>query len=32
METGRINLEGTSRQLMNNEFVRRAYLGVNEGE
>jgi branched-chain amino acid transport system ATP-binding protein len=32
METGRINLEGTSQQLMNNEFVRRAYLGVNEGE
>lgn len=31
METGRITLEGTSQMLMNNEFVRRAYLGVAEG-
>ena len=31
METGRITLEGTSQALMNNEFVRRAYLGVAEG-
>ncbi len=31
METGRITLEGTSEMLMNNEFVRRAYLGVGEG-
>jgi branched-chain amino acid transport system ATP-binding protein len=28
METGRITLEGTSQTLMNNEFVRQAYLGV----
>ncbi len=32
METGRITLEGTSQMLMNNEFVRRAYLGVAEAE
>jgi branched-chain amino acid transport system ATP-binding protein len=32
METGRITLEGTSQTLMNNEFVRRAYLGVAEAE
>jgi branched-chain amino acid transport system ATP-binding protein len=32
METGRVNLEGTSQVLMNNEFVRRAYLGVSEDE
>lgn len=32
METGHINLEGTSEMLMNNEFVRRSYLGVSEGE
>jgi branched-chain amino acid transport system ATP-binding protein len=31
METGRITLEGTSQMLMNNEFVRKAYLGVAEG-
>jgi len=31
METGRITLEGTSQTLMNNEFVRKAYLGVAEG-
>lgn len=31
METGRITLEGTSEMLMNNEFVRKAYLGVAEG-
>jgi branched-chain amino acid transport system ATP-binding protein len=31
METGRITLEGASRMLMDNEFVRRAYLGVAEG-
>jgi len=31
METGRITLEGSSQVLMNNEFVRRAYLGVAEG-
>ena len=31
METGRITLEGTTQMLMNNEFVRRAYLGVAEG-
>jgi branched-chain amino acid transport system ATP-binding protein len=31
METGRITLEGTSQTLMNNEFVRRAYLGIGEG-
>ena len=30
METGRITLEGTSQMLMDNEFVRRAYLGVSE--
>lgn len=30
METGRITLEGTSEMLMNNEFVRRSYLGVSE--
>ena len=30
METGRITLEGTSEMLMNNEFVRRAYLGIAE--
>jgi branched-chain amino acid transport system ATP-binding protein len=30
METGRITLEGTSETLMNNEFVRRAYLGIGE--
>ena len=30
METGRITLEGTSEMLMNNEFVRRAYLGISE--
>ena len=30
METGRITLEGTSATLMNNEFVRKAYLGVAE--
>ncbi len=30
METGRITLEGPSEMLMNNEFVRRAYLGVTE--
>jgi branched-chain amino acid transport system ATP-binding protein len=32
METGHINLEGTSQTLMNNEFVRRSYLGISEGE
>jgi len=32
LETGRITLEGTTQMLMNNEFVRRAYLGVSEGE
>jgi branched-chain amino acid transport system ATP-binding protein len=32
METGRITLEGTSETLMNNEFVRRAYLGMSEDE
>jgi branched-chain amino acid transport system ATP-binding protein len=32
METGRITLEGTSQMLMNNEFVRRAYLGIAEGQ
>jgi branched-chain amino acid transport system ATP-binding protein len=31
METGRITLEGSSQMLMNNEFVRKAYLGVAEG-
>jgi branched-chain amino acid transport system ATP-binding protein len=31
METGRITLEGTSQMLMDNEFVRKAYLGVAEG-
>lgn len=31
METGRITLEGTSQMLMNNEVVRRAYLGIAEG-
>jgi len=31
METGRITLEGSSQSLMNNEFVRKAYLGVAEG-
>ena len=30
METGRIALEGPTDMLMNNEFVRRAYLGVTE--
>jgi branched-chain amino acid transport system ATP-binding protein len=30
METGRITLEGPTEMLMNNEFVRRAYLGVAE--
>jgi branched-chain amino acid transport system ATP-binding protein len=30
METGRITLEGPTEMLMNNEFVRRAYLGVTE--
>ncbi len=30
METGRITLEGSSEMLMNNEFVKRAYLGVAE--
>jgi branched-chain amino acid transport system ATP-binding protein len=28
METGRITLEGPTEMLMNNEFVRRAYLGI----
>ena len=31
METGRITLEGTSQMLMNNEVVRKAYLGIAEG-
>ena len=31
METGRITLEGPTEMLMNNEFVRHAYLGVAEG-
>jgi branched-chain amino acid transport system ATP-binding protein len=31
LETGRIKLEGTSESLMNNEFVRHAYLGIGEG-
>jgi branched-chain amino acid transport system ATP-binding protein len=30
METGRITLEGASQTLMDNEFVRRAYLGIGE--
>jgi len=30
METGRITLEGPTEMLMNNEFVRRAYLGIAE--
>jgi branched-chain amino acid transport system ATP-binding protein len=30
METGRITLDGPTEMLMNNEFVRRAYLGVTE--
>lgn len=30
METGRITLEGTSQTLMDNEFVRRSYLGISE--
>ena len=30
METGRVTLEGPTEMLMNNEFVRRAYLGVAE--
>jgi branched-chain amino acid transport system ATP-binding protein len=30
METGRITLEGTSQTLFNNDYVRRAYLGVTE--
>jgi branched-chain amino acid transport system ATP-binding protein len=30
METGRITLEGPTEMLMNNEFVRRAYLGISE--
>jgi branched-chain amino acid transport system ATP-binding protein len=30
METGRITLEGSTEMLMNNEFVRRAYLGIAE--
>jgi branched-chain amino acid transport system ATP-binding protein len=30
METGRITLEGPTEMLMNNEFVRQAYLGVTE--
>ena len=30
METGRVTLEGPTEMLMNNEFVRRAYLGVTE--
>jgi len=30
METGRITLEGTNQMLMNNETVRRAYLGISE--
>jgi branched-chain amino acid transport system ATP-binding protein len=30
METGRITLEGPTEMLMNNEFVRRAYLGITE--
>ena len=30
METGRITLEGPTEILMNNEFVRRAYLGIAE--
>jgi branched-chain amino acid transport system ATP-binding protein len=30
METGRITLEGPTEMLINNEFVRRAYLGISE--
>ena len=30
METGRITVEGPTEMLMNNEFVRRAYLGIAE--
>ena len=30
METGRVTLEGPTEMLMNNEFVRRAYLGIAE--
>ncbi|HEX4603769.1 MAG TPA: ABC transporter ATP-binding protein [Candidatus Angelobacter sp.] len=30
MEAGRITLEGPTEMLMNNEFVRRAYLGIAE--
>ena len=30
METGRITLEGPTEMLMNNEFVRRAYLGITQ--
>ena len=32
METGRITLEGASQALINNEFVRRAYLGIAENQ
>lgn len=31
MEVGRITLEGPSETLFNNEYVRKAYLGVTEG-
>jgi branched-chain amino acid transport system ATP-binding protein len=30
METGRITLEGPTEMLMNNDFVRHAYLGISE--
>jgi ABC-type branched-subunit amino acid transport system ATPase component len=30
MEVGRITLEGPSQMLFNNEYVRKAYLGVTE--
>lgn len=30
METGRITMEGPTEMLMNNEFIRRAYLGIAE--
>jgi branched-chain amino acid transport system ATP-binding protein len=28
METGRIVLKGTGKELLNNEHVRRAYMGI----
>jgi len=31
MEVGKIALEGTGEMLINNQYVRRAYLGIAEG-